>query len=185
MIGGDYLREDIVKLVEAKEVIEKLANGMNPIDHSVVESTHFLNDSRVIRPLFYLVQYINDELAGKRKLVPKPTKFVITDEQLANISLPQGNIGINDFANAVNEVIDLSYSKKLSGTVVFKKLKELGILSESINTEGRRRTITNENSAAYGIECVKRFYKGRPYTQVVFNDIGKDFLIQNLRKLID
>ena len=41
-MGGDYLREDIVKLVEAKEVIEKLANGMNLIDHSVVESTHFL-----------------------------------------------------------------------------------------------------------------------------------------------
>ena len=179
------MREDIVKLLEAKEVIEKLANGMNPINHSLVESEHFLNDSRVIRPLFYLVQYINDELAGKRKLMPKPAKFVITDEQLASIRLPQGNIGINDFANAVNEVIDLSLSKKLSGAVVFKKLKELGILSESVNKEGRRRTITNENSATYGIESLKRFFDGKPYTQVVFNEIGKEFLLHNLRKFVE
>ena len=179
------MREDIVKLLEAKEIIEKLANGMNPIDHFPVESQHFLNDSRVIRPLFYLVQYINDELASKRKLVPKPEKFVITDEQLATIRLPEGNIGINDFANAVNEVIDLTLSKKLSGAIVFKKLKELGILSESVNKEGRRRTITNENSATYGIESVTRFFNGRPYTQVVFNEIGKEFLLQNLQKLVD
>ena len=31
------------------------------------------------------------------------------------------------------------------------KLKELQILSEAIDEEGHRRTITNENSEAYGI----------------------------------
>ena len=103
--------------------------------------------------------------------MPKPWEFVITNEQLASIELPQGNIGINDFANAVNEVIHLSLSKKLSSAIVFKKLKELGILSES--------------SASYGIESATRFFNGRLYTQVVFNETGKEFLLHNLRKLVE
>lgn len=84
-----------------------------------MELDYFLNDSRVIRPLIYLIHYINNELASKNRAMGKPTKFFITDEQLASIRLPQGNIGINDFTSAINEVIDLSFSKKLSGAIVF------------------------------------------------------------------
>ena len=39
------------------------------------------------------------------------------------MKLPEGKIGINEFAMAINEVIDPLTSKKASGTVINNKLK--------------------------------------------------------------
>ena len=41
--------------------------------------------------------------------------LTITPEQLEKVVLPKGPIGINEFAQAVNLVIDENISKKLSG----------------------------------------------------------------------
>lgn len=111
----------------------------------------------------------------KNKPTKRPRKLFITDEQISKISLPLVKIGINDFAKAVNEVLDLTKSKKLNGTVINKKLKLLRILIETVEEDGNRRTITNEKSEGYGIELVTKNYNGRHYQQVVFNDQGKEF----------
>ncbi|MEO4052380.1 hypothetical protein [Solibacillus sp. CAU 1738] len=178
------MKEDLTKLLEAKMIIEKLANGVNPIDQSQIDSSHFLNDSKIIRSLFYLVNYLNDEISNS-KIIGKPKRFIITEEQIAKIQLPTGKLGLNDFAAAVNEVIDPLFTKKLSGAIVSKKLKELAILSETVNEDGRKRTVTNEISSSYGIEMITRFYDGRPYNQVVFDELGKEFLLNNLNRLFE
>ncbi|HWL22254.1 MAG TPA: hypothetical protein VNR38_00640 [Ureibacillus sp.] len=112
----------------------------------------------------------------------KPITFVITEEQLANVKLPIGKIGINEFARAINKVINPQVSKKVTGQMINKKLKELGILSEIIDEDGKVNTITNENSEGYGIESITRNFNGREYQKVVYNDIGKEFLISHIQE---
>ena len=85
----------------------------------------------------------------------------------------------------VQEAAPVRRVKKASGTVINNKLKELGILSVKVNEEGRKRTITNEKSEGYGIERELRFFNGRPYEQIVYNDIGKEFLLNNICMLME
>ncbi|CAM5209185.1 putative protein OS=Ureibacillus acetophenoni OX=614649 GN=SAMN05877842_11541 PE=4 SV=1 [Ureibacillus acetophenoni] len=170
---------DAQKLLESKVILSKLSNGVNPIDDSPIFEESFLNHPKIVRTLFYLNDYITKQIEQKTLPPRKPTKFIITEEQLANVVLPSGKIGINEFAKAVNRVIDPQVSKKITGQMINKKLKELGILSEMVDEDGKVNTITNENSEGYGIENEKRTFNGREYEKVVYNDVGKEFLLNN------
>lgn len=184
-LWGDCMVVDTEKLLETRSIIIKLANGINPVDDSPIIEESFLNNPKIVRSLYYLNHYITDQIEQKTLSKRKPTKFLITEEQLENIRLPSEKIGINEFAKAINNVIDQRVSKKVTGQVINKKLKELGILSEMIDEEGKVITITNENSEGYGIESIARSFNGREYQKIVYNDVGKEFLLRNIVKLLE
>ncbi len=170
---------DTQKLLETKGLIEKLANGVNPVTGTPIQDESFLNNPKILRSFYFLTDYIPTQIEQKTFSPRKPTKFLITDEQIENIALPPGKIGINEFAKAINRVIDPQVSKKVTGQMINKKLKELGILSESVDAEGKVNTITNENSEGYGIESVTKTFNGREYQKVVYNEVGKEFLLKH------
>ncbi|MFJ8065657.1 hypothetical protein ACIQYS_13570 [Psychrobacillus sp. NPDC096426] len=98
--------------------------------------------------------------------------------------MPKGLIGINEFARAVNLVIDENVSKKLTGAAINRKLKEIGVLSEEKIHDNSKRTVVNGNSIAYGIEGIEGYYNREAYQRVVFNDIGKGIILKNLIDLM-
>jgi hypothetical protein len=169
------------RLLEAKQLIEKMANGVHPITNQPVDEHHFLQDPRVIRPLFLLLNHLNEPKSNRSKA---PGKYVVSQEQLEAVEFPDQLIGINDFCNRVNEQLDPSVSKKLSGKILNGKLKKLGILSEVNSEEGKKRSVTNDTSASYGISMIERSYNGSPYQQIVFDEMGRDFLLRNLHNLL-
>lgn len=172
------------KLLESKNLLIKIASGINPLDDTPIQEDSFLHNPQIIRPLFFLTDYISYEIEKSKKPSRKPTQFIITDEQMEQVSLPAGSIGINEFAKAINVVIDRKISKNITGTLINKKLKELGILSEEVDEQGHRSTVINDKSEGYGIECVTRTFNGREYQKVVFNQVGKEFLLKNFCELM-
>ncbi len=78
--------------------------------------------------LYELTELLSDLKQGKYH--QPPTKFLITDEQLKKVKLPEQAIGVNTFSKCINEVIDLHISKKLTGIELNQKLKKRGVLSE-------------------------------------------------------
>ena len=60
----------------------------------------------------------------------------------------------------------------------------MGILSEIKNDDGTRRTAINETSHNYGFIEIERNYNGRKYFQVVANDIGKKFILDNIEEVL-
>ncbi|MCC3357127.1 hypothetical protein [Bacillus sp. REN16] len=170
-------------LIESKNIINALANGTNPITGEKISEDSFLHDPRMIRPLFFLSQYLERTPTSPTKK-KKPKKFTITPVEKNGIVLPSGKIGINVFAKAVNEVIDENKSKKLNGTVINRRLKALGILSEETTDKGNTSTITNDQSEGYGIEFVIRQYNSREYKQIVYNEVGKQLLLDNLERIM-
>lgn len=173
---------DTQKLKETKGLIEKLANGVNPITNTPIQDESILNNPKIVRSFYFLTDYIEIQIEQKKFPIKKPTKFVITHEQLEKVVLPIGEIGINEIAKAINKVIDQQVSKKVTGQMINKKLKELGILSEMVAEDGKTNTITNENSEGYGIESVARNFNGREYQKIVYNEVGKEFLLDNFMR---
>ena len=171
-----------MRLLEAKQLLEKTANGVQPITNQSVDEHRFLQDPRVIRPLFLLLNHLNEPKSTRSKT---PKKYIITQKQLDAVEIPDHPIGINAFCNRVNEQLDLTVSKKLSGKILNDKLKKLGILSEEQTEEGKKRSVTNDTSASYGISMIERTYNGSPYQQLVFDDMGRDFLLRNLHNLLE
>jgi len=179
------MKQDLEKFKEARKVVEHLADGINPVSGEKIHKESFLHHPQVIRSLFYLLEYIDNNEQNKKSKKSKPKTFIITPEEKDKVIFPEEPIGVNQFSKVINEVIDPSCSKKLSGSVINKKLKMMGILSEEIDDEGKRRTVANDKSEGYGIEMKDREFNGRAYKQVVFNDVGKAFLLDNIEGIME
>lgn len=142
------------RLLESKEILLKIASGINPLDDTPIHDESFLHNPQVIRPLFFLADYLTNEMQKSNRTIPtrRPNKFTISDKQLESVALPSGSIGIYDFAQSINASLAPSISKKITGAMIYKKLKEMGILSEEVNNQGYRTTVTNEKSEGYGMK---------------------------------
>jgi len=175
---------DKEKVLKAREVILKLANGKDPLNKVQISSDSFLSDPRMIRCFFFVAEVLETVSRQRNKNILAPTGFFITSEEKEKVVFPEGNIGVNIFSNCINDVLDLNRSKNLSGAVLNKHLKALGILSEEKTRDGKTRTIINEKSAEFGFESEKREFEGRTYEQVMINDKGKKYLLENLEDIM-
>ncbi|MDK2799043.1 MAG: hypothetical protein PWQ70_662 [Clostridiales bacterium] len=176
------------KILKAREVLQKIANGINPISGQLIDADKesFLNDPRIIRCFFYVSDILEKVANGQvNRNIKKPTEFSITDDEKRLVKLPDYKIGINEFAKCINNVINLNRSKRLTGTEINKQLKKMGLLSEEVTENGKTRTIVNDKSGEYGIEAEKRTFNGREYEAVLFNDKGKKFLLDNIEKIMN
>lgn len=174
------------KLVKANEILRKMANGINPLTDGQLEEGSFLHDPRMIRCLYFIQEVLNRAIDGQFKTAAgKLETFVITAEEKQKIELPQGRIGINEFAKCVNRVIDLNKSRKVSGVDLNKRLKRMGVLTEEVLADGSRRTTPGANPHEYGVEMEKRNYNGNEYEMILFNDQGKKYLLDNLETIME
>jgi hypothetical protein len=180
------LLDDKEKMIKAKEILQKIANGINPINGQSINDESFLSDPRIIRCFFYVSEVLSKVIEGQvHKTGNKPSKFIITDEEKKLVVFPEHRIGVNEIAKCINRVIDLNRSKKLTGVELNKQLKKMGLLSEHKNEHGKTRTVINEKSKDYGMEIEKRNYNGNEYEMVVFNDTGKRFILDNIDMIMN
>ncbi len=177
---------DKEKLANAKEILRKMANGINPLNNQQIKRDSFLHDPEMVRCLYFVQEVMDYAIEGQlRTDLKKPAAFVITTDEKKRIELPQDKIGVNEFAKCVNKVLDLNRSKTLSGMEINKKLKKMGILGEETLPDGKKRTVLSAKSSEYGIETEKRNYNGNEYEMVLFNEAGKKYLLDNLEKIME
>ncbi len=174
------------KLLKAKEIVRKMAAGINPLNGEDMENGDFMNDPRLVRCFYFIEEVLQSAIDGRLgTTVSAPTVFMITPDEKERIQLPQGKIGINEFAKCVNKAIDLNRSKKLTGVEINRKLKKMGVLGEQALDDGKKRTTLSEKSFDLGIETEKRNFNGNEYEMILFNDAGKKFLLDNLEKIME
>lgn len=179
------MNPDKEKLARAKEILRKMANGINPLNDEQIGGDSFLHDPGMVRCLYFVLEALDYSIEGPMRTgLKKPSVFVITTEEKKRIELPQERIGVNEFAKCVNKVLDLNKSKTLSGMEINKKLKQMGILSEESLPDGKKRTVLTARSYDNGVETEKRNYNGNEYEMVLFNEKGKKFLIDNLERIM-
>lgn len=173
------------KIEKAREIAQKLAGGVNPLNGEQMADDTVLNNPKMIRFFYYIQEILELTLAGRLQPgAESVAEFVITPGEKEKVRLSQGKIGVNEFAKCVNKVIDPNRSRKLTGLEINRRLKKMGILAERVLEDGKKRTALNEQSGEYGIECEKRTFNGNDYDMILFNDTGKKYLLDNLEKIM-
>lgn len=168
---------------KTRELLMKIAHGADPITGEVIPDESFLNDPGIIRSFYFASDIMDNVLKGVYSNSKKHVPFSITSEQISRIALPEGKIGVNEFSRCVNEVLDIS-GKNLTGMELNRRLKLMGILSESKNEEGKAVTTTNEKSHQYGFEMEHRSKNGRDFDMILINNAGKKYLIDNIDRIM-
>lgn len=171
---------EVEKIQKAKEIMHKVASGINPLSGEQILNDGLLKDAEMVRCFCFVSDVLNDIAKGNYKSRSNALKFAITPEQKKEIVLPEGRIGVSGFSKCVNLCINQVESKRLTGVELNKRLKKLGVLAEGSTEDGKTRTITNEKSIQFGFEMVKKKFNGVEYDMVLINDSGKKYLLENL-----
>lgn len=175
---------EVEKVQKAKGIMQKLAEGINPLNEERIENSEFLCDARMSGCFNFITEVLDNVIKHRNESQSRDLKFVITPEQKGKVSLPEGKIGVNEFSKRINECLNLDVSKRLTGVELNKRLKKLGVLSEEQLEDGKTKTVTNEKSAGYGFELERKKYNGVEYDMVLINNEGKRYLLENLESIM-
>lgn len=175
---------EVEKIEKAKEIMHKVASGVNPLSGEQILNVGLLKDAEIVRCFCFVSDVLDNIAKGNYKNRTIALGFVITPEQKNKIVLPEEKIGVTGFSKCVNLCINQMESKRLTGVELNKRLKKMGILAEDSTEAGKTRTITNEKSIQFGFEMVKKNFNGLEYDMVLINDNGKRYLLENLETIM-
>ena len=99
---------EIEKIEYAKSFIDKLANGINPLDGSTIKEDDIVNNVRISRCFFFvsdiLRQVIENRTTPPERAVTK--QFSLTADQLKRFAYSEQPIPISEIAKRINALIE-------------------------------------------------------------------------------
>ena len=178
-----YKYIDQNKLRVAIDWIGKLADGVNPIDDSVLPDSEIVNNVHVSRCLFYVSNLLEEISRGKRSSKRGgEVEFYLTPEMASNVYIAE-KTGITMFIKEINKVIPENM-KPLSVPKVTQWLVSVGYLEERVRGDGHKYKAPTELGNAIGITS---FWVDAPhgsYLAVSYDANAQHFLLENLLKFI-
>lgn len=176
---------ELEKMQRAKMYIDKLANGINPIDDMPAPDDDIINNVRLSRCLFYvsgiLQQVIDNEgLVGKRSRKDQnKAPFSLNLEQRERFAYSDIPLPISKIVEQINSLVDLNIMNKLQSTAPPAWLVESGFLF--IETRlGRKQKLPTPSGEQIGISTEVRRSLNGPYTAVLYGEEAQHFIIDNL-----
>lgn len=167
------------KLRVAKDWISKLANGVNPIDGSILPDNDIVNNVHISRCLFF----VSDVLEDVGKKMSTQTKqydqeFQLTPEVAANVYISE-RTGIALFVKEINKVIP-GNMKPLAASKVTQWLVSAGYLVEQERNDGHKYKAPSELGASIGITSAWKEGSQGQYLAISYDANAQRFILENL-----
>jgi len=174
-------------LQRAKMYMEKLANGINPIDETVIPDGDVVNNVRLSRCFFYVADVLRQVIDnGGTTPPPKPQKkpFVLSDEQKSNFVFSHTPITVTELSKRINALSQSENMKKLGYTLIQDWLMSLGMLEETLDGNGKKVKRPTAQGDSVGIALDARTGMNGAYFVVVYNSAAQHFIVDNLDGII-
>ncbi len=179
--------EDFEILCRAKTYIDKLANGINPLNDQLLEDNDIVNNVRLSRCFFYVSDILRQVIENGglvRKSKRKRVAFNISDEELNKYEYSEDPISITHVVKRINNLINQNEIKSLSYKIISAWLKEIGMLEDANGKYGNARTCPTQLGEELGISIEKRIGNKGEYFATYYNRNAQEFIINHLQAII-
>lgn len=181
---------ELEKIAYAKSFIDKLANGINPLDGAPIPEQDIVNNVRLSRCFFFVSDILrtiieNGGIHPKKEPKPRKQAFTLTNEERQKISVSEIPLSISEIAGHLNTLIDSETTKKLSNTTLNKWLLGLQLLETVTLPNGATRKMPTEQGRALGIFTEERIGQYGPYLSVLYSPSAQQFIYDNIDSVID
>ena len=162
--------------------INKLANGMNPIDGSILPDSDVVNNVHVSRCLFY-VSNLLENMRNKKISLHKQyaLEFQITPEIASKVYIAE-RTGIAMFVKEINKVIPVDM-QPLTAPRVTHWLVSLGYLEEQQRSDGHKYKVPTELGVSIGMTSEWKDGSHGQYLAISYDANAQYFILENLFKL--
>lgn len=176
--------QDINKTLVAKDWIQKLADGINPLDGSTIPDSNLVNNVHISRCLFYVAELLDSVIKKNvRKSKEYKFNFYISPEDMAKVNIVE-RTGIANFVREINKFVpenmkSLSYGKILSWLMANGYLEEV-----EVDNLGKKKNPT-ASGCSIGISAALRDGVNGPYWAVEYNPNAQRFILNNINAIAE
>ena len=179
---------ELETLEHAKMYMEKLANGINPIDGSVIPDEDVVNNVRLSRCFFYVSDILrqvieNGGVAPQKKIKKEPFSLMV--EQREAFDFSAAPIPISEISKRINMLSTNANMSTLSYAAIRDWLMSLGMLEHALDGNGKNVARPTPQGESTGIALEAHNGANGPYFVVVYNLAAQHFILDNLDAIID
>ena len=173
----------------AKQYIDALANGFDPLSGQPVRDDDVVNQVRISRCLFYVsgvLQKVIDN-GGEVQKTPRSQKapFSLLPEQIAQLKPHTSQQSASRIAASINELIDNEKMQKLKTTDITGWLLSIGMLQDIESPSGKKRKIPTQNGEMLGMKETSFVNEqGVPTQYTVYDKNAQQFIFDNIEAII-
>ncbi|MBE6038635.1 MAG: hypothetical protein E7218_05450 [Anaerofustis stercorihominis] len=179
---------DYETLLRAKQYIDMLAKGINPLDNTPIDEGEVINNVRISRCLHYVSDILGKVIDNGGKVAKTARKlppFFINNKELAAFSYSDEPVGITEITKRINYLTDTSEKSSLSFTKITKWLVDIEFLREEVLSDGKKRKLPTDMGRRFGIITEERNGPSGDYTAVLYTKEAQRFIIDNLNAVTD
>lgn len=175
---------DHKRTIIAKDWIQKLANGINPLDGSLVPDDDIVNNVHISRCLFYIAELLETiSKPSKRKIKEYELEFYISPENLSKVNIVE-RTGIANFVREINKIIP-SNMRPLKYNQILNWLLANGYLEEvEVDNLGKKKNPT-ATGRAIGITAEMKNGMNGPYWAVEYNHNAQCFILNHIHLIAE
>lgn len=180
---------ELEKIAYAKSFIDKLAEGINPLDGTPVGEDDIVNNVRLSRCFFYVSDILRQIIDNGGITASHPVKytkpeFFLTDEQRQAFEFSQRPLPVSDITEKLNALTDTEAVHKLPATAITGWLVDVGMLETVTNTDGKNNKRPTEQGRDLGILTEQRTGQYGSYTVVLYTEEAQRFILDNIDGII-
>lgn len=183
-----YLEElkkmtEIETLQRAKRYMEQLANGINPIDGSMIPDRDIVNNVRLSRCFFYVADVLR-KVIDNGGIAPqasaKKAPFTLPAEKRKDFAFSAEPITITEIVKRMNDLVACENMIKLTTSVMLEWLLSIDALRVEPTAEGRSAKRPTSRGEMLGVRAETRNGMNGSYCAVVYNREAQQFLLDNI-----
>lgn len=182
---------ELEKIERAKMYMDKLANGINPIDDTMVPDADVINNVRLSRCFFFISDVLRQVIdnggltsqasAKKSKKLP----FSLPYEKRSSFAFSEIPIPVSEIAKRLNLLADNENMQKMPYAGITSWLSEIGMLRQETLPSGSKTKRPTADGIKLGITTEERTGTQGTYQVVLYNVQAQHFIIDNLDAIID
>ncbi|MCD7872316.1 MAG: hypothetical protein LUG21_03250 [Clostridiales bacterium] len=177
---------DINLVLHAKDYIENLAKGINPLTKEEVSENDIINNVKISRCLFYVSEILGEVISNSsinKQPKQKKINFNIDYIDVNSIEVSDLPVTVSVIAQRINKVKPENM-KNLKVTAITNWLVSINMLKViTINNRNVKRVASD--GADLGLIEEERIGKSGKYMAVIYNRAVQQFIIDNLNSIID
>jgi hypothetical protein len=160
---------ELEKIERARMYMDKLANGINPIDDTMAPDEDIINNVHLSRCFFYvsdiLRQVIENGGVGATEKPKKEKKepLQIPFEKRSSFAFSEKPIPASEITRRINDLGDSEKMQKLSYNGIISWLSELGMLTWATAMDGKKTKHPTPSGTEAGILIENRNGSKGPY----------------------
>lgn len=176
---------ELDKLNRAKEYLEALAEGVDPLTGEEMAQDTVLNNVRLSRCFFYVADILR-QVIDNGGTVSRPGSqrpFHITPEEISRVAISDNPVPVSIIVKAVNDAVADPGRKKLSVITVTNWLVKQGYLNEQETEPGKHRKALTQKSAMIGMTSEMRKGARGAYEIMLYDSNAQRFLLDNMKNI--